>query len=272
MLCSFIPTGNTPPANMQEVHEKFVTSFFVVYEEDAKDKSLFLKLKPYPEEPEKNYFLQDFCPNVMGTTGIYGAFQRAIDENADYGWYGWYGDSFFKNYKRLLNVNLIKKRVELKNGTKFNHFDALALEKTFQAMYKKPTEKFKGLFTYQRIYDVSAKKAFAECADFIAEVMKNKKGFEKVANEYKQNMESEEFYGASLPEKTWENIFDKSKLVEDGEYYYYNFEKNCGYGNDLMLMMVRRNIDGTLPTILKLFKQILQDYDKTTFEKYKDKF
>jgi hypothetical protein len=171
-----------------------------------------------------------------------------------------------------LSTNLIKKRVETKTGTKFNYFDAMAIEATFKALYKKPTEKFKGIATYQRIYNASVKEFAIESASFMAEVMQNKKGFEEVTAKYKKAMEtSDEFYGGSLPDKVWETIFDKSKLQKDEDYYYYP-DKKCGYAQDILLMMVRRNIDGTLPTLLKLFKQILQDYDKPTFEKYKNAF
>lgn len=271
VLCSFIPSEDKkPPANTQEVHERFVESLFSADEEYTKDKGISMKVKPYPEEPEMTRYIGSYCEATIGT--FYGGFQQAIDEKAGYSWHDWYGNSFVANYKRLLGTNLIKKKVETKTGTSFNYFDAVAIETTFKALYKKPTEKFKGIATYQRIYDASVKEFAIESASFIAEVMQNKKGFDAVTAKYKKMMEtSEEFYGGALPEKVWETIFDKSKLQVDGDYAFYP-DKKCGYAQDILLTMVRRNIDGTLPTILKLFKQILQDYDKPTFEKYKNAF
>jgi hypothetical protein len=250
VLCSFIPSEDKkPPATTQEVHDRFVESLFTAEEDYTKDKSISMKVKPYPEEPEMTRYIGNYCEAMISI--FYGGFQQAIDEKAGYTWHEWYGDSFVANYKRLLGTNLIKKRVETKTGTKFNYFDAVAIETTFKALYKKPTDKFKGIATYQRIYDASMKEFAIESAAFIADVMQNKKGFEEVTAKYKKAMEtSEEFYGSSLPEKVWETIFDKSKLQKDGDYYYYP-EKKCGYTHDILLTMVRRNIDGTLPTLLK---------------------
>ncbi len=271
LLCSSIPSEDKkPPANLKELHERFMLGFFVGSPDYSKDSTIVVKAKLYADEPELKAYVADQCQSMIG--GFYGAFQQAIDEKASYSWQDWYGKSFSNNYQRLLSTNLIKKSVDIKSGTKFNYFDEIALEKTFNALYKKPTEKFKGVATYQRIYDISVKGYGIEVADFIAKVMRNKKGFEKVTALYKKQMEtSEEFYGNSYPDKTWQTIFPLAELEKDGDYYNYP-QLKCGYASDILLMLIRRNIDGTLPTLLKCFKQILQDYDKTTFNSYKDTF
>jgi hypothetical protein len=270
-LCAFVPsTDKTPPASLQEVHERLVAGFMMSGEEYTLDKSISMKQSLYEGEPETELYPTDHCASTVGT--LYGMFQAAIDEKAGYSWYDWYGTTYFNNNKRLLGGNLIKKRTETKTGTKFNHFDPIVIEKAFQGIYKKPTEKFKGIATYQKIYNATVKKLASETAAFIADVMANKKGLDEVSAIYKKSMEtSEEFYGGALPEKCYEKIFDKSKLQQDGDMFYYP-DKSCGYAQDILLIMVRRNIDGTLPTLLKLFKQVLQDYDAPTFEKYKNKF
>ena len=273
ILCSFISAEDKkPPANIQELQENFVLGFFVGAAEYSKDSTITLKVKMYPEEPEMQAYIGDHCQTTLGA--IYTNFQTAIDQKADYSYSSWYGKSFFENYKRLITGNLIKKSVPTKTGSNFNYFDPIAIEKLFQTLYKKPTDKFKGIATYQRLYDASMKNYGIGLADFISKVMRNKKGFDEVTAMYKKDMEtSEEFYGMNMPDKSWEKIFPKNELEQSDGYYYYPTKDNeCGYGSDFLQMLVRRNVDGSLPALLKCFKQILQDYDKATYNTYKDKF
>ncbi len=145
-----------------------------------------------------------------------------------------------------------------------NQFKADALKTAFDQLYKKPTENFDG-YTLQRIYDIAAKEYFRSCATVIADVMKKKKQFIQLAIDYKkQVMTNKTFYGPNASVKAEEKLL--------GENYSPNID--CmDFGADRIIgIMMRRQIDGTLPTLLTCVKTILKDYDPEFYTTIQSKF
>ena len=144
-----------------------------------------------------------------------------------------------------------------------NQFKADALKTAFDKLYKKPGDDFDG-FAMQKIYDIAAKTYFRSCAYVIAKVMDKKAQFVKFAQEYKTAATTNKnFYGP----KASSDIADKL-LGKD-----YSPDKDCmEYGADRIVgMMLRRQIDGTLPTLISCVKIMLQDYDPDFFDSIKSR-
>lgn len=145
-----------------------------------------------------------------------------------------------------------------------NQFKADALKTAFDQLYKKPTEDFDG-FALQRIYDIAAKEYFRSCATVIADVMKKKPQFIQLAMDYKkQVMTNKTFYGPNASGKAEEKLLGKD----------YTPNIDCmDFGADRIIgIMMRRHIDGTLPTLLTCVKTMLKDYDPEFYTTIQSKF
>lgn len=186
----------------------------------------------------------------------------AID--VDYG----YKPEALVNFKQAFGKDLLGPGVKLapisKKPVYMNQFKADALKAAFDKLYKKPTDDFDG-FAMQEIYDIAAKTYFRSCATVIADVMKKKPLFIQLAMDYKkQVMTVKNFYGPNASRKAGEKLLGKD----------YSPDKDCmEYGADRIVgMMMRRQTDGTLPTLLVCVKTMLKDYDPEFYETIKTAF
>lgn len=210
---------------------------------------------------------------ICGTVPSYFYYNMAMSIGADDVNYSGYSKQNLLEFKQAFGKDLLGANVPLagrnfdKKPKVMKQFKADALKAAFNKLYKKPTEDFDG-FAMQRIYDIAAKDYFRNCAQVVADVMKKKALFVKLSLDYKkQATTKKEFYG---PDASYEAM--KKILGED-----YNPGQGTDgcmeYGADRILgIMMRRQLDGTLPTLLICAKTMLQDYDPEFYNTIKNAF
>ncbi|TAE69856.1 MAG: hypothetical protein EAZ85_12615 [Bacteroidetes bacterium] len=176
--------------------------------------------------------------------------------------------SFSQKFKEIFGVDPIDKVIVDANGSKdkgFRFFNNKAIETIFNKLYVKPTTELQGV-AYQKIYDISLKEYMADMTDVIASILKDKKQFQKIAKEYLERVKKDKkFNGIDATNKYREKYF--SQLFFKCKNY-----NGADAINRLLGIMLRRESDGTLKVMLNSLKTVLNDYDKQTFEKYKNIF
>ncbi len=175
---------------------------------------------------------------------------------------------FHQNFTTIFGVNPIDKVIPDANGKKetgFRFFNVKAMETIFTKLYAKPSTKYQGV-AYQKVYDLSLKTYVADMASVIASILKDKKKFEKVAQEYLDKAKKDKnFNGIDATDTYRQTHFAELSFACK------NYDDTKAI-NRLLGIMLRRQSDGTLKVILGAFKNMLKDYDKETFEKYKNAF
>jgi len=186
------------------------------------------------------------------------------------------GDKYEKealiNFKQAFGKDLLGHSLQLpgkdynKKPMYLKQFKADALKKAFDKLYKKPTEDFDG-FAMQQIYDVTVKEYFRSCARVIADIMKKKPTFILLAADFKKKaVTNKDFYGPDA-------AYDIQKNILGDDYTPGQGMDSCMDGVDKLIgMMVRRQIDGTLPTLLSCTKTMLKDYDPEFYATIQSKF
>ncbi|MCS6820861.1 MAG: hypothetical protein NZ551_03235 [Microscillaceae bacterium] len=191
----------------------------------------------------------------------------ALDEEAYWNWAAFYGkrSKFSQNFKALFGVEPIQKIIPLPSEKGldeqygFRFFNPQALKIAFDKLYVKPTTQFQKL-TYQKIYDISLKDYFRDATMLIAEVLKNKPLFERLAKEYFEKAQKETNFEGQILTQTYEQ-----------KHYANVGQSQCVYFNRILGMMLRRQTDGSLKVMLEALKTILKDYDPETYNRFKDK-
>ncbi len=177
-------------------------------------------------------------------------------------------NNFNQSFKDIFGVNPIDKVIPDANGSKekgFRFFNNKSIETIFNKLYVKPSTKFQSV-TYQKVYDISLKEYFADVANVISIILKDKKNFDKIAKEYfKKATKDKDFNGITATDEYRKKHFPNLGFACK------NYD-NASSVNRLLGIMLRRQTDGTLKIALNSFKNMLKDYDNTTFEKYKNAF
>ncbi|MES2775920.1 MAG: hypothetical protein V4722_17220 [Bacteroidota bacterium] len=176
------------------------------------------------------------------------------------------------NFKQAFGKDLFGPGIKLP-GKDYNNkpafikqFKADALKTAFDKLYKKPTEDFDG-FAMQKIYDITVKDYFRSFAAVIGDIMKKKPMFVLLAADFKKKaLTRKDFYGP-------EAAYDIQKKLLGEAYTPGQGLDNCIDGVDKIIgMMVRRHIDGTLPTLLTCAKTVLKDYDPEFYATIQNSF
>jgi len=217
----------------------------------------------------KNYLFSQCCQSpAFIYYDLYGAIDSSAEWSKDYYNDEYYTEGFKNTFKKYFGKDILKEQIKFKSvdyyrrANTLNVFNADAIQSVFDSLYCKPTKKFKG-FSYQKIYDLTLKKFCQESAEVIIEILKDKTQFEKLAVNYKEAAaENSQFVGTSYTYQATKKIF--------GEYYYQKYP--CTGASYILGTMMRRQLDGTLPVLLKCFKKILEDYDPVYYKEMKDKF
>jgi hypothetical protein len=134
----------------------------------------------------------------------------------------------------------------------FNNYDAKNLQTLFDRVYVKPSEKV-GAYSAQEIYDALLKDYATNLANNVAFIEERvpKAKMAKLAKDYQDAAKKggNDFYGPNF-------LRDISRGVVDQE-----VTGDVVQRERLLGTILRRQMDGTWPTVIKLLKKVLQDYD-----------
>lgn len=128
-------------------------------------------------------------------------------------------------------------------------YDPAALQAAFDRVYPKPSTLLDGV-PAQTVYDVLFKDWVARRAELLADVLGRPGVLEEGAQAYRTASAAKGFEGASFGYDLAGKL--KGPLQNEGRF---------------LGMLVRRQLDGTLPTIVGCLKRVLRDYDPATFRR-----
>lgn len=176
---------------------------------------------------------------------------------------------FDKSFKLIY-----KKSIRKPAFTKYYRFNDAsyngdAILTAFNETYIKPTESIDGILM-GRVYNIALKEYARCCASVMIDVLKNKTAFIQQANLYKTKAIAGKLGdGISFCSKASDVILGKKYY---DEIMLPNTKKCIGYYYDRIVgMMMRRQIDGSLPAIMKCITTVLKDYDPEYYETVKTK-
>ena len=169
-----------------------------------------------------------------------------------------YRAEFKANFKSAFGKDLMLPALKMKaknydkSAQLFNQFSGLALQAAFDKLYKKPEATFEGV-AMQKIYDNALQSEFRAMANVVTEVNKKKAAFLKEAAAYKTKaLTDAKFDGQDFSEKASERLLGK----DDGTAECIGYYKSRVVG-----IMLRRQVDGSLPVLLNCMNTMLKDYD-----------
>ncbi len=273
--------SRSPTHNPDEYFNTIIKSFFG--QEDH-----FI-MNPMPNDfPDTSIYYQEFGRSRSGFVGyvnlyarrqctispslIYYAFYLPLDTNAY-----WNAESFSYSagvrgeFKNLFGEDILKDQITIPYGDRdamnhlpvFRFFNGKAFSAAFKILYKKPDNKFEGM-VLQKIYNATLKDYDRDAGNAISHILSNKKLFKQIADEYLAKAKSDtSFNGVSYINKAADTLIGKTLYKQ----------LTCmDASNRLLGIMLRRQIDGTLPVLLTNFKTVLKDYDPEFYAIIRDNF
>jgi hypothetical protein len=175
-----------------------------------------------------------------------------------------YSSSAFENkFQQELGVYPFSRTVTTAKKEPFHFWSGIAVEKMFYKYYGKPINPFQHV-TFGFIYNLAAKKYMNDYVQLLNHLLVDKKEqWVQQCNSYLKNaLKDSTFEGTIASINTVDQLFtekDKSKLkVIDKNYLYIPVGE-----------LMRRQIDGSLPSIIKCIKVILKDYDPNNLKMLK---
>lgn len=258
------------PPTIEQVRESFLSNTSLNYYDPQQDGESDMVVEVFSIWTNEKIKAIPKTACYSSPAMMYNYLVNAVEYKNNQNW--WLPETFYttpdfkNNFKVLFGLDPIAKMMKIpqNNDNKihtFKFFNPKALQAAFDKLYVKPETKFQSL-TYQKIYDVSFKEYFRESAEIITVILKDKKLFKKLATEY-------------LKKATKEKDFNGLRLVNEYEFDHFSVAASsfkCSKFNRVLSIMLRRDADASLPVMLSCFKTILKDYDKETFEKYKNNF
>lgn len=176
--------------------------------------------------------------------------------------YEGYTATYKANFKSAFGKDLMIPALKMKavNNFKkpemFNQFSGAGLKAAFDKLYKKPEATFEGV-AMQSIYNSALRDEFRAMAKVVMDVNKKKAAFVKEAAAYKtQALTNAKFDGQTFSEDATERLLGK----DDGTTTCIGWYKGRVVG-----MMLRRQIDGSLPILITCMNTVLKDYDPDFF-------
>lgn len=204
---------------------------------------------------------------------IYYQFYLILDSNAYFNTESFTYDANVRaRFKNIFGEDILKSQLTLPVGKShesgdaspvFRFFNGKAFTAGFKKLYKKPDGKFKGL-VLQKIYNATLKDYCRDVADIVCKVLSDKTSFQKWADDYLVRAKADTaFNGITYTSHA------ADALIGTAEYH----KLNCCTASDRIVgIMLRRQIDGSLPDLLACFKTILMDYDPEYYNKVKNNF
>lgn len=155
------------------------------------------------------------------------------------------------------NLNIINNKIYDAKGGVFLYYDTVAIKNTFSKYYVKPKDYLYNSLKAQTIFDYLLKSYFRSITTKIEIILSKRVIFDELSKEYYYKvMNDRTFYAARHLERINQSHY---KLEDYYDSYFLGF-------------LLRRNIDGSLPIVLNIFKTILKDYDIETYNKIANKF
>ncbi len=136
----------------------------------------------------------------------------------------------------------------------------------FTKLYTKPSNKFESI-TYQTIYNISLKAYMRDFTKFLAHILGQKATWTMVGNQYLKNAKIKKDFN---PYAEMDFAYNKLFTTEASIKKFTNFTAEVSYYD--LGTLLRRQCDGTLPTLLNCLKTVLKDYDPEALKLIKGTF
>ena len=172
-------------------------------------------------------------------------------------------DGFVKKCKQQFGLSPFTKTVITAKKEAWHFWSGAAVEKIFQQYYGKPENRFQQV-TYGVLYTIAAKKYMKDYVYLLNHLLVTKQTlWLKICKQYEQQAITDTTFDGSIASyKAYEELFSPADLnqlkVMESQYLYHPIGE-----------LIRRQIDGSLPAIIKCIRTILQDYDLETFKALK---
>lgn len=226
----------------------------------------FLFTKPKDQEP---YYSGKFTLrslNGFGATGTAWAISRAVPSEDRYVF-----EDYNKVFKEKFGVPIHGKSVKMAQNydgyhSYFLFYNPQGMKVAFEKLYVKPTNSFEK-YSYQQIYNLSAKAYVRDLTKYFAYIMSKKALFAQVSAQYLQSAKTNKNFNTYAES---EKAFNKIFPTEASRKQFPNVADEVSYFD--FGSVVRRQCDGTLPTILACLKTVLKDYDPEALKLIKGTF
>ncbi|WP_061244871.1 hypothetical protein [Leptospira noguchii] len=155
----------------------------------------------------------------------------------------------------LTGISIVTKIEKLPNGSFFVFYNSSALILLFKKILD-DRDSYLRSSNIQKTYDADVKQWFRNKVSIIREIMQNKERFRKIVGEYRATVSRSDFDGAETSHKIADELVCSKyefKLAIDSE------KKECD--ERWIGMLVRRQIDGSLPALLSVINRFLFVFD-----------
>jgi hypothetical protein len=234
------------------ISEEYITSYYNASRHPDTN-IVFINTRDNSYTTPNKYVL--VCQNGMG---IPNAFKIAEIINNDY---ANYKDPVFNaDFKKMFGLNLTAGTINFKPneyGTdRIYKYSPIALKTAFDKLYVKPTGTLEG-YTYQKLYNLSAKEYMRDMAKYFSFLFTHPRfNFKQFCAKFLKDAQTKTNFRAFAEiQKMQETIFSSDEQREKFKHF------SEWISTDDLAFLVRRQCDGSLPTLLACFKTILKDYD-----------
>lgn len=176
---------------------------------------------------------------------------------------------FDKSFKMIYKKDVRKPSFTKNAGFNEASYNGDALLAAFKENYIKPTENIDGILM-GKVYNIALKAYARSCAIVMVDILKNKAAFIQQTNLYKAKaLANKQIDGIGFCTKASDVILGKKYYDEKVNP---NPKECVGYYYDRIVgMMMRRQLDGSLPAVMKCITTVLKDYDPEFYETVKTK-
>jgi hypothetical protein len=208
-------------------------------------------------KPNGRYLIRNIESSYYSSPGFVYRYTRDIF-GEDYP-----SEEFVKKVKQQFGLSPFSKTVYTARNEAWHFWSGVAFEKIFKKYYGKPKNTFQYV-TYGFIYDIAAKKYMKDYVFLLNHLMVTKKSeWKTICNKYQQQALTDSTFNGSIASYTaYEQLFSTSELLQlkviEKSYLYIPIGE-----------LIRRQIDGSLPAIIRCIRTLLLDYDPETYKQLK---
>lgn len=217
---------------------------------------------------------KEYAMKMCGTTPSYMYYNMyiSLDSNAYWNYTSFsYDKNFRDRFKKLFGEDIIASSFKTVSNdaqdntpSEFRFYNPKALEAAFDQLYLPPTANYKGI-PLQKIYNISLKEYIRVIGRTLSTIFRKKPEFEKLAAEYLSKAKTDkEFNGQTYSYEA------AAQLLGNDDIRYQCFDERGPVR--IVSIILRRQCDGSLPAVIKLYKKLVKDYDPEYFEEIKSSF
>jgi hypothetical protein len=260
------PINSTNNIRTSILHSYLVTAYNSSYYDPKyyPDTSLVFS-EPFTGEKDPQNKLVLRLMNASGFPSVYG-FSGSVSLDMYY-----QNDGFNKLFIKQFGKSLFGKHVPMskdENGyaSTFFFYSPIGIKAAFDKLYVKPNNKLE-VATYQTIYNLTAKEYMRDFTKFLAHIMSQKSTLNVLGARYLKNAKANKGFRPNI-----EANYALEKLFPtDASRQQFPAFTNEIVADDLSTLL-RRQCDGTLPTLLNCLKTVLKDYDSEALKLIKGTF